>query len=124
MEEQKEEQQDNSVESVFKQGEDTVQQQIAIKAIGLVKPMLKDCCQQISNYLGDCEKVILINKTKKDSPVGILVLDTKGSFEIKGGDSFSFKGDKTALLKYYTAEEFVEMLLSGQLKELTEKLLS
>ena len=113
----------NSVEDVFKQSEETIQQQIAIKAISLVKPMLTDCCSEISNYLGDNDKVILIRKTKKESPVGILVLDSKGSFEIKGGDTFSFTGDKKALLKYYTAEEFVEMLLTGQLKEMTEKLL-
>jgi len=118
-----EKEKESSVESVFKQGEETLQQQIAIKAIGLVKPMLQDCCGEISSYLGDNEKVILIRKTKKDSPVGILVLDSKANFEIKGGDVFSFTGDKAALLKYYTAEEFVELLLTGRLKELTEKLL-
>jgi len=113
----------SEVDKVFSQGEETLQQQVAMKAIGLVKPMLEDCCGEISSYLGDNEKVILIRKTKKDSPVGILVLDSKSNFEIKGGNEFKFTGDKSALLKYYTAEEFVELLLTGRMKELTEKLL-
>jgi len=117
------EQEDNSVESVFKQGEETLQEQIAIKAIGLVNPLLKGCNEEISTYLGDNEKVILLRKINKDSPVGIFVLDAKGNFEIKGGEKFVFTGDKAVLLKYYTAEEFVELLLTGRLKELTEKLL-
>lgn len=114
---------DNAVEKVFKKSEESLQEQVAVKAIGLVKPMLNDCCTEISNYLGNCDKGIFIYKNKKDAPVGILVLDTAQNFEIKGGKKFSFTGDKQAVLKYYTAEEFVDLLLSGKLKELTDKLL-
>lgn len=117
-----------AVDKVFASGEENMKQQIAIKAIGLVKPLLEDCNEQISIYLGDCEKGIWITKTTKDSPVGITVLDAKGKFEIKGGGlsasgKLEFRGTKSSQLKYYTAEEFVELLLSGRLKELTEKLL-
>lgn len=120
--------QKSGVEAVFASGEENVQQQVAIKAIGLVKPMLEDCCNEISTYLGDCEKVIYITKTNKDSPVAITVLDAKGKFEIKGGKlsengSLQFRGTQSAILKNYTAEEFVDLLLTGRMKELTEKLL-
>lgn len=118
----------SDVDKVFSQGEEGIKQQVAIKAIGLVKPLLEDCNTEISKYLGNCDKAIYITKTSEDSPVGITVLDANGKFEIKGGGlsasgKLEFRGTKSAQLKYYTAEEFVELLLTGRLKELTEKLL-
>lgn len=109
----------------------TLGQEVAMKALDLVKPMIRDVVKQLSDTLGDNEQIIVIRKTKADSPVSIMVLDTKKEFIIEGGEKFRFTGKPHpqnpkvpyAIKKFYIAEEFVDMLLTGRLQELTEKLM-
>lgn len=109
----------------------TLGQEVAMKALELVKPMIRDVVKQLSDTLGDNEQIIVIRKTKADSPVSIMVLDTKKEFIIEGGEKFRFTGKPSpenpkvpyAIKKFYIAEEFVDMLLTGRLTELTEKLM-
>lgn len=111
----------------------TLGQEVAMKALNLVKPMIKSVAQELSDTLGDNEQIIVIRKTKAGSPVSILILDTKEDFTIKGckanNGKFLFSGEvipgtkkPKACKKYYIAEEFVDMLLTGRMTELTKKL--
>lgn len=113
----------NKIANILKEQETTIGQEVAMRALGLVKPMIKDVCKQLSDTLGDNEQIIVIRKIKADSPVSILVLNTKEDFTIKGGEKFSFDGNKKAINKYYIAEEFVDLLLTGRMTELTNKLM-
>src|SRR5258705_9458456 len=74
------------------QQEATLGQEVAMKALDLVKPMIKSVAEELSNTLGDNEKIIVIRKTKSGSPVSILVLNTKEDFIIQGGDKPLFSG--------------------------------
>lgn len=114
---------ENQVGKILQQQEDSIGQNVAMSALTLVKPMIKDVCKQLSDTLGDNDQIIVIRKTKGDSPVSILMLNTHEEFKIQGGKIFSFTGNKKAINKYYVAEEFVDMLLTGRMKDLTDKLM-
>lgn len=96
--------------------------EVAMRALTLVKPMIKDVCKQLSESLGDNDQIIVIRKINKNSPVLIHLMNSKEDFTIQGGENFSFTGTKKSVNKMYVAEEFVELLLTGKMKELTEKI--
>lgn len=113
--------------------EETLGQHVAMKALNLVKPMIASVAKELSDMLGDNEKIIVIRKTKSDSPVSILILDTNENFIIKGkkgnDGKFLFTGEAEpgtkkpkAIKKFYIAEEFVSMLLEGRMQDMTKKL--
>lgn len=124
----------NQVALALKQQEATLGQEVAMRALTLVKPMIKSVADELSAMLGDNEKIIIIRKTKQDSPVSILILDTKEDFTISGSKGnngkFIFTGEAEpgtkrpkAIKNFYIAEEFVDMLLTGRMQEMTEKLM-
>lgn len=120
----------SQVAKALQQQETSLGQEVAMKALHLVKPMIKSVADELSSMLGDNEKIIVIRKTKAGSPVSILILDTKEDFIIQGGEKFLFTGAPEpgtkrpkAIKKFYIAEEFVDMLLTGRMQDMTEKLM-
>ncbi len=125
---------ETEVSKALKQQENVVGQQFAMKALNLVKPMIKSVSDELSNMLGDNEKIIIIRKTKSGSPTSILILDTAEDFIIQGkkgnNGKFLFTGEPIpgtkrpkAIKNFYVAEEFVDMLLTGRMQDMTEKLM-
>ena len=108
---------------------------VAMQALKLVQPMIKSVSNELTSTLGDNEIIIVIRVQKLGSPASILMLDTKQDFTIQGAKGspdgkFSFTGEvlpgtkkPIAIKKYYIVEEFVDLLLTGRMKELTEKLM-
>lgn len=125
---------ENQVFAALDSQEQSLGQHVAMRALDLVKPMIKPVSEELSKLLGDNESIIVIRKTNKDSPVSILVLDTSEDFIIQGkkrnNGKFLFTGEAEpgtkkpkAIKKFYIAEEFVDMLLTGRMQEMTEKLM-
>lgn len=124
----------NQVSKALMNQEATLGHQVALRALEMVKPMISTVAQELSSMLGDNENIIVIRKTKAGSPVSILILDTAEDFIIQGKKSnngkFLFTGEADpgtnkpkAIKKFYIAEEFVDMLLTGRMTEMTEKLM-
>lgn len=121
----------NQVAKMLNGHEALLGQEVAMKVLNLAKPMIKSVSEEISNMLGDNDKIIVIRKTKKDSSTSILILNTKEDFTIKGGENFSFTGKAhpenpkipAAIINFYIVEEFVDMLLTGKMQEITSKLM-
>lgn len=121
----------SSIADAMGHHENTLQQEVALKAVGLVKPMLIDAMKELGKYLGNNDKIVVLRRMNNESNVAVVILDTHMPFRIIGGEKFIFGGDpisetdKTpkALVKNYDANEFIDMLLSGRMKELTEKLM-
>lgn len=119
----------NDVNSVMQHGEKRMNKALATTALDIVSPFLDQCEEDIASYVST-DKIIVIMKSSENSPMSIVVLDKKEDFTIKGGgEKFVFTGAPVpgtnklkALLKFFTAKEFVGMLIGGKMDELTAKL--
>jgi hypothetical protein len=108
---------------------------VAMQALKLVQPMIKSVSKELTDTLGDNETIIVIRVQKAGGPASILMLDTAEDFTIQGAKAtkegkFSFTGEALpgtkkpkAIKRFYIVEEFVDLLLTGRMKELTEKLM-
>ena len=125
---------ETAVSKMLNQQQASLGQEVAMKALGLVKPMIASVAKELSDMLGDNERMIVIRKTNAGSKVSILILDTNEDFVIKGKKAnnghFLFDGElipgtkrPIAIKNFYIAEEFVDMLLTGRMQEMTEKLM-
>lgn len=130
---------ENTVADTLNFAEKKLNNDLAQKALGIVKPMITDSFNEVHSYVSDPgkEKIVLIQATSKLHPLSLIVLDKYADFTVKGAAAnngkFSFSGASIdvdgkkrlqAILKYFTVEEFIELLLSGKMKELHEKLRS
>lgn len=125
---------DNAVSRALNRQEADLGQHVAMKALKLVEPMIASVSDELTNTLGDNETIIVIRVVKRGSPATILMLDTSEDFTIKGakanGGKFLFTGEADGVTKkpravkrHYVIREFVDMLLTGRMQELTEKLM-
>lgn len=114
--------------------EATLTQEVALKALKLVEPMIESVSNELTNTLGDNETIILIRVSKRGAPATIVMLDTAEDFTIKGAKAnngkFLFTGAGNpetkklkAVKKFYIIREFVDMLLTGRMNDLTKKLM-
>lgn len=154
------------VEKQLQSQETTLIQSVAMKALDLVKPMISSVSDELTNSLGDNEKLYLIKVNKLGAPATIYILDTQEDFTIHGAkanrdsanilkdqfikkmldegrlskedyekmkqsdNKFVFRGEidketkrPKAIKKFYVIREFVDMLLTGRMTEMTEKLM-
>lgn len=118
------------VSKVFEATEKRMSSKLADTALEIVRPFLDNCLNDIKKAIGT-GGIVLIQQRTEDTPLSIIVLDKSKDFTIKGGVKFTITGkpDATgkkleAITKYFTAEEFVELLVGGKMEEIGQKLTS
>ena len=86
--------------------EDILAEELAEKALGFVKPVIKPAVKKLEDYLGEDERMIIIRKPKGKDGV-VVIMETKDivSFRTSNDDYISF-----------SMKEFVELLISGKFK--------
>lgn len=91
--------------SLVRKAQDQMEQEIASQIIDMVKPALKPALEKLNEYLGDDEKMIIIRRPK-DMDTVVAVIETDKV------EKFSLSTDE---YERYSAKDFVENLLSGNL---------
>lgn len=88
------------------------------------KPFIEKLLKELSEYMGDGEKVIIMTKANKDAEIIIAVLDVKKTFLLKSGDEgLAFMADPSSIVKRLSVTRMVADTLKGGIKSLMEKFL-
>lgn len=74
----------SQVERALQQQELSLGQEVAMKALKLVQPMIESVSKELTDSLGDNETIIVIKVTGAGKPATITMLDTAEDFTIQG----------------------------------------
>lgn len=74
----------SSVALALERQELSLGQEVAMRALKLVQPMIESVSKELTDSLGDNETIIVIKVTAAGKPATITMLDTKEDFTIQG----------------------------------------
>lgn len=111
----------NIVQQTADKGEQDVIESMMKGILPKIAPMMKQASKDFSEFLEgkeDGEEKTIVIKKFKNKPPSVMVFGNNKSFHIECGTQKPiFTASKDAVLFMFTAEEFVELLLSGKMKK-------
>lgn len=84
----------SSVAAALERQELSLGQEVAMKALKLVQPMIESVSKELTDSLGDNETIIVIKVTAAGKPATITMLDTKEDFTIQGAKANKSQSNK------------------------------